>query len=432
MLYTESDINQVDTTTSSMFENGALTINTIQSSPMLVMTPSPKRRRGRPPKCPQSSDKNSPAATLSAAVMKQGTPKASAPLMRISPVKSEGSPVQRRKVNPSPKGGTLLMLDSTPTKPRKNSKIWKNHTKDQPKLLMVSTQAQQNIQSLTSDGNDLSRTVSVNPSLLLSSPITTNKIKEINKNRMPQDSALTDLKYKWKRPQKSLTSSSPMTPQSSSCFSSIMQSSPLYHGYYVNQNSSPSTSVLCSSPVKLQVRPMELPDVKPVDETEVQKIQELPLNPSNSPILKPSDPLPKITTANTQDLSQYRISMSVDENGQAKVTKVFTGKPSTNTHKDLPISPKLSKSHSADFIPNAKLNNEFSMFVEPSKVTDMFNETDSHLGFEVNTPIAHQTPVYSHDEDSYQKAEDDEFKQQDVLMSDARSALIQMIRRSTV
>jgi hypothetical protein len=404
-------------------------------------TPPAKRRRGRPPKCPEGSNGVSPAANLSAAVLKQGTPRASAPVMRISPLRSakssEGSPVQRRTVNPSPKGGTLMKLDGLhdsgkSTRSKKNS-----FYRMTPNTISLHTQ--KNIQSLTSGETTEPKADSVNPLLLLSSPITSSKINEINKNRLPAELRISQKSKKVVK-QSFPLSSSPMTP-SSSCFSSIMQSSPLYQGYYVSQ-SSPGTTVVGSSPVKFQVKPMEIPEGKKANDINFKKMTELPVNPSNSPDLRSRDSSPNTTTSPVKMFEQYRLSMSIDDNGQARITKIFTGNQ-TSKSSSLSSSSKITRHHSTGNLGSSRTQNplstfkqinnqELSMFIEPSKVTSdsFFSEIDDHLGFDVSTPVQQQFGTFSEEDGSEGALNENDLFDDESMNFDARRALMKMIRRS--
>jgi hypothetical protein len=405
-------------------------------------TPPAKRRRGRPPKCPEGSNGVSPAANLSAAVLKQGTPRASAPVMRISPLRSakssEDSPVQRRTVNPSPKGGTLMKLDGLSNSGKSTRSKKNSFYRMTPNTISLHTQ--KNIQSLTSGETTEPKADSVNPLLLLSSPITSSKINEINKNRLPAE-LRTSQKSKKVVKQSFPLSSSPVTP-SSSCFSSIMQSSPLYQGYYVSQ-SSPGTTIVGSSPVKFQVKPMEISDDSKASDINFKKMTELPVNPSNSPDLRSRDPSPKTTTTSPVKMfEQYRLSMSIDENGQARITKIFTGNQ-TSKSSSSSSSSKITRHHSMASLGSSQTQNplstfkqitnqELSMFIEPSRVTSdsFFSEIDDHLGFDVSTPIQQQFGTFSEEDGSEGALNENDFFEDESMNFDARRALMKMIRRS--
>lgn len=446
-------------------------------------TPPQKRRRGRPPKCPSNSDnQTSPAAHLSAAVVKQGTPKASAPLMRISPLKvkrkdSNTSPIQRL-VNPSPKGGLLMKLSNDEEKPAvkrikrssstssastiysvtssddkdknnsNNGNLTVNTFMSPPKITLT---AQEGIQSLTNEpSHNKNVKTSVNPSLLLSSPMPNSHGFSNKKRKTDIKSSINKSAAKLKaRSQNSLLSSSPTTPNSlaSSCFSSIIQSSPLYHGYYANL-SSPSNT-LSSSPIKFQMKPIDLPEFKKgdaINDLSLPKIDELPKNPFNSPNLKPQDVCSKPTSISK---GEFQLSFSIDEHGQAQVTKTkapskpkapdstvtrpqFTrheslmniNQPPYNLgrsislsnihqHKAQPsISGVLEESSSQDY-------NE--MFIEPLKMSSdpLLSEFDEAVQLESINISEGANLIDCEDE------LDDEN-----MNFDARKALIKMIRRS--
>lgn len=127
--------------------------------------------------------------------------------------------------------------------------------------------------------------------------------------------------------------------------------------------------------------------------------------------------------------------MCIDENGQARITKTFTGKPKQ------PIfaaehTPRHQSLSALTFSKN-NLSHEFSMFVEPSKVADgfFFSDLDDHLGFDVTmTPVQQQGPTFMNREDdkdfSNGTTSDEDLLDDDVMNSDARNALVKMIRRS--
>lgn len=440
-------------------------------------TPPQKRRRGRPPKCPSSSDGHpSPAAHLSAAVVKQGTPKASAPLMRISPLRgkrssdSNSSPTQRPLINPSPKGGLLMTLDNGQQKPAsKKAKrsgstssastifsmtvsedpVKKSSQKNSSDTFLTPTKismtTQENIHSLTSD-SPFTKGIktSVNPSLLLSSPMPNthgfNQNKKLDGETKPLSKKKAANKLKAKS-QSTFLSSSPATPNSlsSSCFSSIMQSSPLYHGYYANQ-SSPSNP-LTSSPIKFQMKPIDLPELKKESrkiDLSLPKIDELPKNPFNSPNLKAQDP----STSPTK--GEFKLSFSIDETGQAQVTTIKASKskepnmirPKFTRHESLMnISQnpyQLMRTGSLSNIPQVKIqpsissvleeqssSQDIEMFIEPSKMS-----TDPLIS-EFNQTVDLENLQNS--ENSSLMADDENL---DDMNYDARKALIKMMRRS--
>lgn len=464
---------------SALEENASA--STIQSN-LPTATPPQKRRRGRPPKCPTSADgQPSPAAHLSAAVVKQGTPKASAPLMRISPLRgkrsgdSNSSPTQRALINPSPKGGLLMTLDNDRQKPvskkakrsgstssastiysmtiseesaKNDSKETSSDTFLTPTKISMNTQ--ENIHSLTSD-SPFNKGIksSVNPSLLLSSPMPNTHGFIKNKKRDGENKTLSKKKAASKlkaKPQSIYLSSSPATPNSlsSSCFSSIIQSSPLYHGYYANQ-SSPSNP-LTSSPIKFQMKPIDLPELKKESrkiDISLPKIDELPKNPFNSPALKAQDPSSKITSPTKGD---FKLTFSIDEKGQAQVTTVKTSKPKEPSmsrprfirHESLMnISQnpyQLMRTGSLSNIPQVKVqpsissvleeqtsSQDIEMFIEPSKMTTdpLISEFSQTVDLE----------NLQNSESSSLMADDENMEDED-MNYDARKALIKMMRRS--
>ncbi|CDR37267.1 CYFA0S01e09076g1_1 [Cyberlindnera fabianii] len=460
-------------------------INTtpVQGNPTLdtsiTETPSPKRRRGRPSKCPEDSSQ-SPAASLSAAVLKQGTPKASSPLMRVSPRSGRkrsynSSPLQHKMVN-SPRGGTLMRLDVGKTKPTSPSaiagpiaskphKARKTSTKKAatannfynlfPSRVSLSTQ--QNIDAITRDTVPDSKLGSVNPTLLLSSPISASKINEINKSRTPIDTNKSQDSSSGKMEPPSSTTvglvSSPMTPTSanSSCFSSIVRSSPLYHGYYAHQ-SSPGTSVLASSPMRFHMKPLSEVKIDFSETKSNKNSQNVSKNPHNSS--EPTGSQSSTSPRTIDDLTdgQYKLSFGIDEFGQAIVTRVKIPKPavittSTNSspspktrklppskltrHQSLATVPQvhaqLDRSVSLSSLPTLK-STECDFFIEPSKITretSMFNGMGDDLGFEVMTPLQ-QTEI-NIEEDMGTTSDEVDLVVDDC---DARNALMKMIRRS--
>ncbi len=446
----------------------------IRSVEISTTTPPQKRRRGRPPKCPSASDgQPSPAAHLSAAVVKQGTPKASAPLMRISPLRgkrreSQSSPIQRI-VNPSPKGGLLMKLDNNDqekpvSKKAKRSSssstdaiysmtLAANKTKKDNNFTMdnfvtptkISLSAQEGIHSLTGGSSKAVKT-SVNPSLLLSSPMPNSH--GFNNKKKSQADNKTNKRKGTKlnsRTQTTMLSSSPATPNSlaSSCFSSIIQSSPLYHGYYANQS---SPNPLTSSPIKFQMKPIELPDLKRQsnknDGAHLPKIDEIPKNPFNSPNLKPQE-----NNSPSPTKGEFQLSFSIDERGQAQVIKVKTvsksipqasARPTFTRHEslmnisqnpyNLGRSSSLSNIHAHKSQPSISGVLEESssqdyneMFIEPLKMTSdpLLSEFNQTIDLE-NLPNSDNSSLM-----------DDENEVEDESMNyDARNALIKMIRRS--
>ncbi|CCH43018.1 Muscle M-line assembly protein unc-89 [Wickerhamomyces ciferrii] len=448
-------------------------------------TPPQKRRRGRPPKCPTSSDDQpSPAAHLSAAVVKQGTPKASAPLMRISPLRgvkrreSNSSPPQRSKENPSPKGGLIMKLDDeidrSPTKKQKKinsttssaasnsihsltlssttpkSKIMnpRNEFKTPNKVTM---NTQENIHLLTSEGG-LEKVIneSVNPSLLLSSPMSS--VKRGSGVNSQQNKLKSSAK---KENQKSNTylSSSPMTPNSyaSSCFSSIIQSSPLYQGYYANQS---SPNPLSSSPIKFQMKPIDLPDIKgqfrEPPKAKLPKMEKVPKNPVNSPVLKPQATSNTPLNASSPSKNEYKLSFSIDEHGQAQIVKVKTETKKSIQNTNLPRPPftrheslmsikqgsfNLPRTGSLSNINEVKESSisigsvlspnlsseDYETFIQPSQMTSDPLVGDFSQTFDPtqNTDFMNDAGVHNQDE----------FEDESVT-HDARNALIKMIRRS--
>lgn len=452
---------------------------------LATTTPPQKRRRGRPPKCPSNAEgQPSPAAHSSAAVVRQGTPKASAPFMKISPLRGKkssdstfnSSPLQRM-INPSPRGGLLMKLNDDQERPA-TKKIKRSSSSssagtiysmtlsaDKPKKddsmntfmtpPKISLSTQEGIHSLTSDSPSHKKT-SVNPSLLLSSPMPNthgfnngNRVDDVKSKTMSTSSS-NKMKSK---SQKHLIASSPVTPNSlaSSCFSSIIQSSPLYHGYYANQ-SSPS-SALNSSPIKFQMKPIDLPELKKEsnhNDILLPKIDELPKNPVNSPTLKPQDTeLSKTSSrSSTPAKGEYKLTFSIDEFGQAKVLKVKDSKPKVSNskltrpkftrHESLmnansnPLG--FGRSSSLSTIPQLKSQPSITgdltdnsshdyneMFIEPSKMTSDPLSNDFSQPVELENLQGSEGSSYMNDVD---ELEDES------MNYDARSALIKMIRRS--
>lgn len=175
----------------------------------------------------------------------------------------------------------------------------------------------------------------------------------------------------------------------------------------------------------------------------VQNLEELPTNPSNSPTMKPTtgaaaDPSPKSLPSSAFD--QYRLSMSIDENGMAKITKTFKGKPPKKIMRHqsmINVSSLQSQSLKQSFSnPSLKaMNQEFSLYVEPSKVTSdsFFSEFDEQLGLGVTTPAHQQLPMFANGEeidDDDDDADDGSRLEDESMNFDARRALMKMIRRS--
>lgn len=399
--------------------------------------PLTKKRRGRPPKT--SPNSISPAATNSAAALRQGIPKVSSPLMRVR--KRTGS--FSSPINPSPKGGLLMSLNDenflSNNGASLTSPLMTKSIKKSVNFYELLPKTSHNISLLTNGGGNSSSSLdtSVNPSLLLSSPVIQNSTSKvlISKSLIQHSSSGASTLST------NNISSSPMTPNSS-CFSAIMQSSPFNPGYYTksndnngNNNLLPSpSSMMNSSPIRNKTGLKKNHTNRP---TKIQRINELPKNPFNSPILKSAN--------NSSTVSEFTLSLTVDEFGQAKLFKEIKPSKLNKTKPSTPKLPKLEKSQ-----PNNHALNE--MFIEPSKMInesfftnelpEEFNDK-SHTTNALN-PLAlnHQYTTESiHNvdhindinsinhigEDSNDENDDDEDDDQNF---DARKALIKMIRRS--
>lgn len=405
--------------------------------------------------------------------------------MRVSPTGRKrntisSSPFQTMKINPSPKGGLLMKLtdeDEQETSPRsKQKKKPKSRTKSMSKdnytiskAERIAIQSQDKLQLIVKDQIDLNQfsDISVNPSLLLSSPITS-KVKEFkkpeiikksNSNNIHQFNSLTNASID--------VSSSPMSPNSSR-FSSIIQSSPLYHGYYVNNSSSSPTTSIFTSPVKYQMKPIE--DFK-------KSLGELPKNPDNTPQQsRPTTPTPKskhnnhyttrlrtsispkrITPPPSATESQFKVTLSIDETGQAKITKTPTKiniKTPTivENYQSSPKRQKLTRHeslinihHSNDSIPGIQRSFStnkisFSDNYEPffvsndsffNDIPDINNNHHSNHQHQVNEIIEensfdllNEENLISSDHENVEDVSDED------IDFDARKALIKMVRHS--
>ncbi|KAH3675035.1 hypothetical protein WICMUC_002867 [Wickerhamomyces mucosus] len=450
------------------------THDSVTSTSSNLSTPPPKRRRGRPSKTVESTDENpSPAANLSAAVLKLGTPKASVSLMRVSPPKkrsnSISTPVQPGLVNPSPKGGLLMVLEGgekkTETSTRKTPKSAKTMKESKstvfnshkPKMnfydMLPEYKSRESPLKLSSSPPSAIKDLrnSVNPNLLLSSPIKAKK-KISQQGHLPNKSiGGTQLVHAVYSPNSNtgrfdaFVSSSPRTPNPSSCFSSIIQSSPLNQGFYANVSSSPNTimSSLSNSAKKNEFS--EKSQTKHLMDT-TKKIDclnqfEYPKNPSNSPLLTPHK-------------KTFELSLEVDENGQAKVSKTMKSssmrlsgfnKPAIAKHESLPnfsstfvASPGLKRSYSNSNIlstPTSKYD-----FIEPSKVGNLhfFNDMndDFHFGETPSNSFVHHHEFIEHHSQQPSHLDDiiqDDFESilnDETMNHDARKALIKMVRKS--
>lgn len=337
-----------------------------------------KRRRGRPPKTIDSTDGHpSPAASSSAAVLKQGSPKASVSFMKVSPLRKSSigssSPLSAMKVHPSPKGGKLLRLnennDSSPTIGKKVRKTSLSKTIDDKTKMMSFdefSQIHDSIHSLTNSRELLpiqsSSVISssflrneptvVNPNMLLSSPIKSDQ-GFIKQNFKPQgkDTLLyeTPSVIRPKKFSNFLLSSSPRSPEPSSCFSSADHtSSPLYNGYYGNFPSSSPANIFKNSTKKAQssnITPVKTQSMMLDFNKRIEQLNQMenPKNPSNSPIIEPivfksKSTLPTVSIKKPKvsknsvlpDMETFKFSININENGQAVLLKTKTVLPVSN------------------------------------------------------------------------------------------------------
>ncbi|KAH3686090.1 hypothetical protein WICPIJ_002927 [Wickerhamomyces pijperi] len=324
-----------------------------------------KRRRGRPSKTIESTEGNpSPAASSSAAVLKQGSPKASVSFMRVSPLRkssigSTGSP-SSAKIHPSPKGGKLMVLNeqtsTTPSKKVRKVSSSLSDSRRKPKF-NESSKVHDTIHNLTNSG-ELSSHISpnlirthdsqlVNPSLLLSSPIKSDE----GLAKGPEQRAFTTPTINRQQQQKKkafnsfLISSSPRSPDLSSCFSTVdYSSSPLYNGYVGSfPPSSPGSVLNNSSKQTFTVKnstPLKNSDSYIEYQKRIEQLNHMenPKNPANSPTLKPTVfkiSKPKQTKKTQQEpeiiTGSFQFSITVNENGQAVLVKSATKPPVINT-----------------------------------------------------------------------------------------------------
>ncbi|ODV95793.1 hypothetical protein PACTADRAFT_15987 [Pachysolen tannophilus NRRL Y-2460] len=223
---------------------------------------------------------HSPAAASSAAVLKNGSPNTSSPLMRVSPdgkkrknsiskvlqsgLKDKRIINQKLSLNNNnninnnneielkykrmlpPASTTVQKLADITLNDEKNNKkrrLSNNHTKVSSSIKPILPT------SLSSSSPSRLRNDSLNPSILLSSPIVSVQQQQQQQQQHQQQQESMMMMKQQCNNQSFPQMNSPLTP--SSHFSSIIQSSPLYASYYLNQeNLTTGNSMMTPSSAK--------------------------------------------------------------------------------------------------------------------------------------------------------------------------------------